>query len=66
MSEQKDYYNVRAMSAQFRKWDGDRAPEEQKPQNIKLWELRFQLAIAQQLTIISAHLGAIVGKAKGE
>jgi hypothetical protein len=33
-------------------------------QEIQLWQARFMLAIAQQLSVVASHLGKIVRKAE--
>ena len=60
----KDYFNIAAMTAAFRKWDELIKKGEVTPESIQLWQVRAQLAIAQQLSVISGHLGKIVQRAK--
>lgn len=73
MSEgKKDFYLITGMTESFRAWDkslkatGSRAQTEACEAEARVWELRFQLAIAQQLSVISAHLGQIVGESKAK
>lgn len=68
---EKDYYLITGMTESFRAWekrfsDGPKTPEalEVFTAQGRAWELRFQLAIAQQLSVISSHLGAIVSSSK--
>jgi hypothetical protein len=75
----KDYFLITGMTEEFRKWDKEtrgmntnpgEGPNDKGWQSMtmihaRLWELRIQLAIAQQLSVISAHLGQIVGKGGG-
>lgn len=66
MAEQngrKAFYHVAKMSENFREWDNSQKKLDAS-QEARMWELRIQLAIAQQLTMIAQHLGEIVGKAK--
>lgn len=60
----KDFFKVTEMSGSFRVWCQTRKDEDMKAVELRLWELKFQLTIAQQLTIIAGHLGTIVGKSK--
>lgn len=56
--EQKTYYSVMELSEAF-----NIAMAENKERGtvstpeLHLWQVKFQLAIAQQLTVISKHLG---------
>jgi len=60
---QNDYYKITLMSEKFRKWDADNSAEQlTRVERMKMWELRFMLSIAQQLSMVAAHLGKIVGK----
>jgi hypothetical protein len=62
----KDYAKVTEVSAHFNDWLADMRGST-KPvtsQDILVWQAKFQLIIAQQLTIIAGHLGKIVGKAE--
>ena len=66
MNDQNDYYNIRAMSAAFRKWDSEQKLDDLSlVERMNMWHLRFALSIAQQLSMVSAHLGKIVSKAEG-
>jgi len=66
----KDFFKVTELSerwAQFEKeMETKQVPDARTIIHFELiqWQIRAQLAIAQQMTIISAHLGEIVGKAK--
>ena len=74
----KDYFLITGMTEEFRKWDAEtrrmntnpgEGPNDKGWQSMtlvqaRLWELRIQLAIAQQLSVISSHLGQIVGQSK--
>jgi hypothetical protein len=71
MSEgKKDFYLITGMTESFRAWDkrASENPEWRKSEQfgaeLKMWELRFQLAMAQQLSVISANLSQIVGSSK--
>lgn len=46
-----DFFNIAKMTEEFRKVKSDMTPNEQI-----LWDLRFKLAIAQQLAVISSTL----------
>jgi hypothetical protein len=64
-----DYYKITAMTEAFRRYDD--SAKNVKPgltfqEEQKQWELRFLLAIAQQLSVVSSHLGKIVKKSGGE
>jgi hypothetical protein len=48
------------MTGEFRKLSND----DLIPELVQIWDLRFKLAIAQQLSVISAHLGKIVSNAE--
>ena len=62
----KSYFKITGMSDEFRKWDDEVSDYSKLSSNesfdllTRMWELRFLLSIAQQLSIISGHLGKIV------
>jgi hypothetical protein len=67
----KDYYLITGMTESFRAWEKRSTEGTKTPQDVEIlmaqgrvWELRFQLAIAQQLSVISSHLGQIVESSK--
>ena len=63
----KDFYNIAEMSAQFAKkqieWK-DQKVDIPIQTEIQLYQARFMLAIAQQVSIVASHLGKIVRTAK--
>lgn len=68
---EKVFYNIaelteklNAQEQQFLKIAS--GPEESRNVHLRLllWQVRANLAIAQQLSVISGHLGAIVSKSK--
>lgn len=64
----KTYFLITKMTEAFRKWEAD-IPGPAKGElvlQLGLWQIRAQLAIAQQLSIISQHLGEIVAQAEGD
>jgi hypothetical protein len=66
--EKKDYAKVTVVSAAFNEYlqtnDVKTRTVEFKSQELLLWQAKFQLIIAQQLTIIAGHLGKIVKKSE--
>ena len=64
MSEKNDFYKITEMSARFRDWQGEQKALDSPMQEIQLWQARFMLAIAQQLSVVASHLGKIVRKAE--
>jgi hypothetical protein len=62
MDDKKDFFHIGKMTEEFRKLSKEHlianSPE------AYVWHLRFELAIAQQLSVISAHLGKIVESAE--
>ena len=59
MSE-KLFYNIGEMTRAFRKFDEDTGRSGQRGTlEIEMWQARAMFAIAQQLAVISAHLGTI-------
>jgi hypothetical protein len=63
---EKTYYNVIQLSSDFHGWmdTGDRAEHVPTAAELLLWQARFQLAIAQQLSMVAKHLGTIVKTAE--
>ena len=61
----KDFYNIAMMSAKFKAFE-ESILEQNDDNRVRLhvWQMRIQLAIAQQLSVISASLLKIVGKAE--
>lgn len=65
MDDKKDFFHIGKMTESFRK-------ASENPENFKgieqyqVWDLRFKVAIAQQLSVISGRLGEIVSKSKEE
>ncbi len=63
--EKKDFINVVKLSEAFNDFvEAVGAGKGTSSHELHLWQVRAQYAIAQQLTIIAAHLGKIVGKAE--
>ena len=64
----KTFYNVIKMSEGFRDFERDNKVQLATglETQCRAWELRFQLAIAQQLTMIAQHLGEIVAQSKSK
>jgi hypothetical protein len=56
-----DYFNIGKMTEEFRNVSKGSEDDFRK---YELWDLRFKLAIAQQLSVISGHLGKIVENAE--
>lgn len=66
-NETKVYAKVTELSEQFEAWEQKKEhPNASQPIAIDylFWQARFQLVIAQQLTMISQHLGKIVANAE--
>lgn len=62
MSEtKKDYYNIAQESSAFNSWCAANDPELRKGLQtvVQVWQARAMFAVAQQLSIIAAHLGTI-------
>jgi hypothetical protein len=69
MKERKDdYYNIGELSQSFRifteEMEKDPKIEWSPTQLILMWQIRTQLAIAQQVSMVAKHLGEIVRKSK--
>lgn len=71
--EKKDFYNVVTLTTDFAEFRQSTLEEVDNPQTDRRSRVHFklilaqidvQLAIAQQLAMISKHLGEIVGKSK--
>jgi hypothetical protein len=65
--KEKDFYSIAEMSDDFKMFEQSsikRNIERTDMTEIQLWQARFMLAIAQQLSVVSAHLGKIVRKAE--
>ena len=60
----KDFYKITDLSEVFQKWQSEQRSPDSPMQEIQLWQARFMLAIAQQLSVVAAHLGKIVRKAE--
>lgn len=60
-----DFYKITDLSEEFKRWEDD--PESVKvlpvQTEVQLWQAKFMLAIAQQLSIVASHLGKIIRKA---
>ena len=61
MSKEKTYYNVIELSEAFQA--ALHAGGQMPVAEMHFWQIRFTLAIAQQLTMIAQHLGKIVANA---
>jgi hypothetical protein len=56
-----DFYNIGKISEEFKDaWSNEELPAQTA---VQLWQAKFLLAIAQQLSVIASHLGKIVRKA---
>ena len=56
----KDFYNIAQLTKAFRQWDDRQAGRDQLDiEGAQIWQARAMLAMAQQLSVISAHLGTI-------
>lgn len=68
MSENgKDYYNIAQMTKAFRAYDEKTGQSGSRSTiDIEMWQARAMFAIAQQLSIISAHLGTITKGIKND
>jgi len=65
MSETKDFYKVTDLTKIFQGWESENQNSLETPMlEIQLWQARFMLAMAQQLSMIASHLGKIVRKAE--
>lgn len=60
MDDKKDFFHIGRMTEEFRKMSND----DLIPELTAIWDLRFKLAIAQQLSVISASLSKIVQAAE--
>ena len=66
----KDYTKITEMSAEFNSWHAQYAnfsfddTSKDRAWEARMWELQFMLAIAQQLSVVAAHLGKITRKAE--
>ncbi len=58
----KTYFNVMELSEAFAAWQEEKG-DVYTSSDLHEWQVRFQLAIAQQLTMIAQHLGKIVANA---
>jgi len=63
MDDKKDFFHIGKMTEEFRKISFAHLADRNSPQ-FEIWDLRFKLAIAQQLAVISSHLGKIVETAE--
>lgn len=57
MDERKDFFHIGIMTAEFRKFPTDTLKDDR---DYRIWDLRFKLAIAQQLSVISGSLSRLV------
>jgi hypothetical protein len=66
----KDYIRVTELSAEFNSWHAQRVGQsfddtaKNAAWEARMWELQCLLAIAQQLSVVAAHLGKITRKAE--
>jgi hypothetical protein len=66
----KDYTKITEMTAGFADWHAQRAGQsfddtaKNAAWEARMWELRFMLAIAQQVSMVATHLGKITRKAE--
>jgi len=66
----KDYTKITDMSAEFNSWHVQRCGQsfddtaKNAAWEARMWELRFMLVIAQQMSIVAQHLGKITRKAE--
>ena len=66
----KDYTKITDMSAEFNSWHAQRCSQsfddtaKNTAWEARMWELKFMLAIAQQVSIVAQHLGKITRKAE--
>ena len=58
----KDFYKISDLSEEFDEWLN--AVRDPQSKDFLEWQCKFQLAIAQQLAMVSTYLGRIVGKAE--
>jgi len=58
----KDFFHIGKMTENFRNNAGP--PDKFDEAAYRVWDLRFKLAIAQQLSVISGSLSKIVEKTK--
>jgi hypothetical protein len=58
----RDFYNIGDMSKEFEEYDSEE--KESEMQRVQMWQARCLLAIAQQLSVVAAHLGKITRKAE--
>lgn len=57
-----DFYNIGKLSEEFKdSWGNEELPAQTA---VQLWQAKFLLAIAQQLSVIASHLGKIIRKAE--
>ena len=62
--ERKDFLKVTEFSAAFNEWYSKASEAEITALALLRWQVRAQIIIAQQLTIVSQHLGKIVDAAE--
>lgn len=63
----QDYLKITEVSKQFYMWESTcRAQKTMSEAEYKLWTLRINLIIAQQLSVLSSHMGKVVGLKKDQ
>lgn len=59
--EEKDYLKITSVSKEFYMWESTCKDQKKMSEaEYKLWTLKIQLIIAQQLSVVSGYLGKIV------
>lgn len=64
MSEARDFYKISDLSNDFAEWQEANHHDMTTQTGVQVWQARFLLACAQQLSVIASHLGKIVRKAE--
>ncbi len=65
LAEEKDYYRITEVSKEFYMWEaGCKDQRKMSEAEYKLWTLRIQLIIAQQMSVLSSHLKTVVSLRK--
>jgi hypothetical protein len=60
----KDFYKITDLSEKFSTWQSEQKAFDNPMHEIQLWQARFMLAIAQQVSVVASHLGKITRKAE--
>ncbi len=64
--EERDYLKITEVSRQFYMWEATcKEKKAMSEAEYKLWALKIQLIMAQQLSVLSGHLRTVVGLKNG-